>query len=86
MPDAIANRGIGNAANIVPIRRLKAQDVPATVHLTQAVRWPRTAEDRRLHVQLGHGRVASDSGTLLGTVMTGLCGQAAGTTGLVVVD
>jgi FtsP/CotA-like multicopper oxidase with cupredoxin domain len=79
MLDAIENGGIENAAGTVSIRRLKAEDVPAAVRLTQAARWPHTAEDWRLHLQLGHGWVANDSGTLLGTAMTWSYGQAART-------
>lgn len=86
MLETIENRGIHNAAGTVSIRRLKVQDVPAAVRLTHAVRWPHTEEDWRPHLQLGQGWVANDSGTLLGSAMTWSYGQAAGTTGLIVVD
>lgn len=70
----------------VIVRRMRAEDVPAGLALTQSVGWSHRLHDWQLHFELGSGWVACDEWeAVAGTAMGWAYGDTAATLGLIVV-
>lgn len=67
-------------------RIMSAQDMPDAYQLTQVLKWPHRLEDWESVQRIGHGLVATEGQTLLGTAMYWNYGDDYASIGLVIVS